>query len=423
MKQSFNLEKLLDGVEFEWKPLWQVTIWDKKFNAVDNYKQPKINKHHYLLSKEIKPLVVDNGGTIKLLTTNVTNLYTTEDLAGDKISEGEVVAIPWGGNPIVQYYKGKYLTSDNRIATSNDRNRLNNKFLYYVLLKNIGLISSFYRGSGIKHPNMSAVLDMQIPIPPIKTQAEIVRILDTFSALTTELTTELTARKKQYNYYRDQLLSFENGEAEWKPLGDIVEFIRGKRFTKKDFVNDGGVKVIHYGEIYTHYGTSATDAISQVRSDLAGSLRFAEPNDVIVSSVSETVEDVGKAVAWLGEEKVAIHDDSYAIRHSLNPKYLSYCLQTEDFAAQKVKYVSRGKVKRLLIDGASKVKIPIPYPSDPKKSRAEQDRIVAILDKLDTLTSSPRDGLPREIELRQKQYEYYRELLLSFPKPEVTEGV
>jgi type I restriction enzyme S subunit len=411
------MEKLLDGVEVEWKALWEVTIWDKKFNAVENFKQSEVIKYHYFLAKDFKPLVVE-GGNVKLLTTNISELYTTKELAGDKIAEGEVVAIPWGGNAVIQYYKGKFLTSDNRIATSNNINYLNNRYLYYFLLNNIQLIESFYRGSGIKHPSMASILDMEIPIPAIEIQAEIVRILDAFTELTAELTTELTARKKQYNYYRDQLLSFEERKVEWITLGEVGEFIRGKRFTKKDYVEDGGIKAIHYGEIYTHYGTSSTSAISQVRSELAESLRYAETNDVIVASVGETIEDVGKAVAWLGDEKVAIHDDSYAIRHSLNPKYLSYCLQTEGFIAEKAKHVSRGKVKRLLIDGISKVRIAIPYPNDPEKSLAEQARIVAILDKFDTLTNSISEGLPREIELRQKQYEYYLDLLLSFPKYE-----
>lgn len=256
------------------------------------------------------------------------------------------------------------------------------------------------------------------PIPPIEVQTKIVRILDAFTSITAELISELNLRKKQYSYYRDKLLSFEDGGAEWMALGEIGEFIRGKRFTKKDYVEEGGINAIHYGEIYTHYGTSSTSTISQVRSDFAESLRYAATNDVIVASVGETIEDVGKAVAWLGNGKVAIHDDSYAIRHSLNPKYLSYCLQTEDFISEKAKHVSRGKVKRLLIDGISKIRIPIPYPSDLKKSLAEQDRIVTILDKFDTLTNSISEGLPHEIELRQKQYEYYRDLLLNYPKPD-----
>lgn len=213
------------------------------------------------------------------------------------------------------------------------------------------------------------------------------------------------------------MLSFDEGNVEWKTLGELGEFIRGKRFTKADYV-ENGVSVIHYGEIYTRYGVAATCALSQVRSDMAESLRYAEHGDVVITDVGETVEDVGKAVAWLGSEKVAIHDHCYAFRHSMNSKFVSYCMQTASFISEKAKYVARTKVNTLLINGFSKIAIPVPYPDDPEKSLAEQARIVNILDKFETLTSSISEGLPREIELRQKQYEYYRDLLLSFPKPE-----
>ncbi|WPM86206.1 hypothetical protein QNH14_01470 [Apirhabdus apintestini] len=103
--------------------------------------------------------------------------------------------------------------------------------------------------------------------------------------------------------------------------GEIGEFIRGKRFTKADYVEDG-ISAIHYGEIYTRYGVFTTHALSQIRNDMAKSLRYAEPGDVVITDVGETVEDVGKAVAWLGDEKVAIHDHCYAFRHSMNPKFV-----------------------------------------------------------------------------------------------------
>ena len=200
-------------------------------------------------------------------------------------------------------------------------------------------------------------------------------------------------------------------------MGEIGEFILGKRFTKADYVDDG-IAVIHYGEIYTRYGVFTDQAFSQVGSDLADSLRYALPNDVVITDVGETVEDVGKAVAWIGDEKVAIHDHCYAFRHAMNPKFVSYCMQTASFIAEKAKYVARTKVNTLLINGFSKISIPVPCPDDREKSLAEQARIVSILDKFDALTSSLTEGLPREIELRQKQYAYYRDLLLSFTKPQ-----
>lgn len=189
-------------------------------------------------------------------------------------------------------------------------------------------------------------------------------------------------------------------------LNEIGQFIRGRRFTKADYV-ESGINAIHYGEIYTQYGVWTDKVVSQVRSDMASTLRYAQPGDVVITDVGETVEDVGKAVAWIGDDKVAIHDHCYAFRHDMNPKFVSYYMQTTSFVAEKARYVARTKVKTLLIDGFSKIRIPVP-------PREEQDRIVAILDKFDILTSSISEGLPREIELRRTQYAHYRDKLLNF---------
>lgn len=116
-------------------------------------------------------------------------------------------------------------------------------------------------------------------------------------------------------------------------------------------------------------------------------------------------------MAWLGNEEIAVSSDACIYRHKLNPKFVSYFFQTEKFQKQKRQHITGTKVRRVNADDLAKLLIPIPTPE-------EQARIVAILDKFDALTSSITEGLPREIELRQKQYAYYRDLLLSFPKPE-----
>lgn len=133
--------------------------------------------------------------------------------------------------------------------------------------------------------------------------------------------------------------------------------------------------------------------------------------DLIIATTSENDEDVCKAVAWLGSEDIAVSSDACIYKHNLNPKYVSYFFQTEQFQNQKRQYITGAKVRRVNADNLSKILIPVP-------SMEIQERIVSILDKFDTLTNSITEGLPREIELRQKQYEYYRDLLFSFPKPE-----
>lgn len=241
--------------------------------------------------------------------------------------------------------------------------------------------------------------DFEIPIPPIDIQEKIVEILDNF--------TELTARKKQYEYYRDKLLTFDDNEVEWKKLGDVGEIIRGNRLQKKDFISEG-FPAIHYGQIYTKYGLSADKTFIYISEDLASKLRIAKNKDLLIATTSENDEDVLKPLAWFGG-KVAISGDMMLFRHSLNVKYIAYYFTTTNFQRQKQKYITGTKVRRVSKDNIEKIKIPIP-------SLEEQERIVSILDKFDTLTSSITEGLPREIELRQKQYEYYRDMLLNFPK-------
>lgn len=263
--------------------------------------------------------------------------------------------------------------------------------------------------SGTKVIDVSAkqLAKVLIPVPPAEVQREIARVLDTFLRLEAELGAELEARRRQYAHYRDHLLAFRDAEpVPGIPMGELGHFVRGRRFTKEDVVEDG-IPSIHYGEIYTHYGVAASTARSRVRTDLARQLRYAQPGDVVVAAVGETVEDVAKAVAWLGSEPVAIHDDTFLFRSSMNAKFVSYAMQTAAFHAQKNKYVARAKVKRLSGEALARIQIPAP-PHD------EQERIVHILDKFEALVNDLRVGLPAELAARRQQYVYYRDTLLAF---------
>ena len=424
MSEMSYLEKLLDGVEVEWKSLGEIAT------KIYSGGTPDTKRIEYWENGTIPWM---SSGEVNLKNIERTEKYITE--AGLNNSSAKLV--PRNSVVIALAGQGKtrgkvaririaLATNQSLAALTFDEKKFSSDYVFHFLetqYESLRQISSGNSGRGGLNLQMISAYKIPIPCPgnPEKSlaiQSEIVRILDKFSALTAELTAELTMRKKQYNYYRDQLLSFKEGEVEWKTLGEIGEFIRGKRFTKADYVEDGGISVIHYGEIYTRYGVYTTHSLSQVRADMAASLRYAKHGDVVITDVGETVEDVGKAVAWLGDDDIAIHDHCYAFRHSLNPKFISYYMQTDSFISEKAKYVARTKVNTLLINGFSKIMIPVPYPKDHEKSLKEQARIVAILDKFDTLTNSITEGLPREIELRQKQYEYYRDLLFSFPKPE-----
>lgn len=159
------------------RPLWSVTYWDKKFKEVSREKQPRTISYHHVLANFFKD-VEDKDGDVFLLSTGSYEGYTTEAKAGEHLCEGEVVTIPWGGKPTIKYYKGKFVTSDNRIATSRDTKILDNRFLYYFMLSRYDYINDSYRGAALKHPEMKLILDMEIPVFPINEQMLIVQKLD-----------------------------------------------------------------------------------------------------------------------------------------------------------------------------------------------------------------------------------------------------
>lgn len=274
--------------------------------------------------------------------------------------------------------------------------------------------------SGVTRYNVSKkrFAKICIPVPPIEVQTEIAHILDNFTNLAVELTAELQARQEQYEYYRDKLLSFNNIDGggyttvTWMKMSEIGTFIRGNGLQKKDFT-ESGVPCIHYGQIYTHYGTFAFHTKSFVNEETAKKCKKAHTGDLVFATVSENVDDVCKCVAWLGDEEICISGDSLAFCHNQNPKYLAYYFQTVVFADYKRSKVTGTKVIRLHQSKLEQFIIPVP-------SLIEQEHIVSILDKFETLVKDFTEGLPAEIATVQEQYEYYRNKLLSFPRTKIS---
>ena len=352
----------------------------------------KLNKKNYL--KEGAYPIIDQGQQFIVAYTNDISAIVPQDnyvIFGDHTR-----SVKFANFPFAQGADGlKILKSYEQILP---------KYLYYSML-NLDIPNRGY------NRHWTIVKEMTIPIPPLPVQEEIVKVLDAFTALEAELEAELEARKRQYEYYRNKLLTFdenttEGGKIKFMQLGDVGTFIRGNGLQKKDFT-DTGVGCIHYGQIYTYYGTFAERTKSYVSNELAEKLKKARTGDLIIATTSENVEDVGKAVAWLGNEDICIGGHSYAFHHNQNPKYMAYLFQTEAFNQQKKKVVKGVKVIDINDSAMSKFKFGFP-PLD------EQERIVAILDKFDSLVNDISEGLPAELTARRQQYEYYRNKLLTF---------
>nr|WP_080012190.1 restriction endonuclease subunit S [Helicobacter pylori] len=314
-----------------------------------------------------------------------------------------------------------------------DTNELLTKFLYFYLKTNeIQIMENLvFRGS-IPALNKADIETLTIPIPPLEIQQEIVKILDAF----TELNTELKARKKQYQYYQNMLLDFNDINqshkdakeklaqkpypkrlktllqtlapkgVEFRKLGDIGEFTRGNGLLKSD-LQDKGRPVVHYGQIHTQYNLSIDKTISYVNDALFHKLKKAKPNDILIATTSENVKDVGKSIAWLGNEEIAFSGDMYSYSTNENPKFIIYYFQTWFFQKEKEKRITGTKVMRIHENDLKQITIPIP-------PLEIQQEIVKILDQFSLLTTDLLAGIPAEIKARKKQYEYYREKLLTF---------
>ena len=277
-------------------------------------------------------------------------------------------------------------------------------FVFYYL-KNYQnkLISEQQKGGGIPSISKKQVQDILVPVPSLQEQQRIVGILDTFTSSIENLKEQIAQRRKQYEYYRDELLDLEGKEGvEMKTLGEIGEFIRGNGIQKNDFVEEG-FGCIHYGQIHAKYGFSATETISKIEESLYKKCKKAQRGDVVLATTSEDAEGVAKPFVWLGEEEVAVSGDAFIFHHSQNGKFMGHQFLTPKFMQFKVKYATGAKVVRISGDNMAKYEIALP-------SIDEQQRIVSILDTFEESIQN----LEAQLKEREKQYEYYRNKLLTF---------
>ena len=409
------LEKLLDGAEVEWKTLDEISSIYGGLTGKGKADFENGNALYVPYKNIFNNIEIDFNNLEAVNVSDDERQYTIK--YGDVLFTGSSETAEEAGMSSAVTTKTEqkiYLNSFSFGLRFNDDVELLpefSKFLFRTLSIRKEIVKS---ASGVTRFNISKARfkKIKIPIPPLPVQTEIVKILDTLTVLTSELTSELTLRRKQYEYYREKLLSVDNlnlstESIQWVKLNDLGELIRGNGLQKKDFT-ETGVPAIHYGQIYTYYGTFATETKSFVSPELAKKLKKAKYGDVLIAGTSENVKDVMKPLGWFGSD-IAFSGDMFAFRPNkrVNTKYLTYILQTERFYKFKEKYAQGTKVIRVKADNFLNYEIPLP-------TFEEQQRIVSTLDKFETLTNSITEGLPLAIEQSQKRYEYYRELLLSF---------
>jgi len=408
------IEKLLDGVEVEWLLFSEVGefLRGKRFVKAD------------MMSEGVPCIHYGEMYTHFGVWADQTKSFLDEDLASKlRVANTGDVIIVAAGETIEDIGNGTaWLGVDDVVfhdACFSFKSTLDPKYVSYYLRTTLfkDQIKKSVSSGKISSINAKGLGKAEIPIPcpdnpkkSLEIQAEIVRILDAFTAMTAELTAELNLRRQQYNYYRDQLLSFEEGEVEWKTLGEVSNLIT-KGTTPKEFVSEG----INFIKLESFDNSRIkTDKFMFVRPEVhAKELKrsILEANDILFAIAGATI---GKCA--IVDETVLPANTNQALAiirlgKQVNVKFVFYFMQTDAMKEYIARFNKTSAQPNLNLQQMSDFKIPVP-------SLTEQARIVAILDKFDALTNSITEGLPREIELRQKQYEYYRDLLFSFPKPE-----
>lgn len=297
----------------------------------------------------------------------------------------------------------------------NDKTRYNSTFLNYYFRSDSfrRIVNKTVRGVTRYYISIPNFMKLQIPIPPLPVQQEIVRILDKFTELTSELTSELIARKQQYEYYRDDLLSKNTNKKSLKQIALSSRSGGTPLKSNKDYYENGAIPWLRTQEVVFNE-INKTDCFITELAVQETSAKWISANCVIVA-IS------GASAGRCAINKIPLTTNQHCLAIEINPevalyKYVFYCVCNQYYDLIAKKEGARGDLNSSRILG---LEIPIPYPDDKEKSFAEQQRIVDILDRFDKLCNDISEGLPAEIEARQKQYEYYRDKLLTFKKKEV----
>ncbi|WP_233714232.1 restriction endonuclease subunit S [Helicobacter trogontum] len=389
-----KIEKLLkelcpNGVEF--KALGEVCERQKGIN---------------ITAGEMEKIATKNGD-IRIFAGGKTFVDTKKEfLQEQSILKKTSIIVKSRGYVDFEYYKKPFTHKSEIWSYSLKDEKVNLKFIFYYLKNKVEYFQKIAKANAVKIPQL-AVADtdkFQIPIPPLEVQEEIVKILDTFTELERELERELESHIKQYEYYRNKLLSLEylesSGGYELKTLGEIGKISMCRRIFKEQTSEIGEIPFYKVG---TFGGIADAFIDIELFKEFKNKYPYPKIGEVLLSASGT----IGRAIIYSGED--AYYQDSNIVWIENNEKellnrFLFYFYQNIRWENH---YSKGGTIARLYNDNLKKIQIPIP-------PLATQEKIVSILDKFHALTTDLTSGIPAELEARKKQYEYYRNKLLTF---------
>ncbi len=352
---------------------------------------------------------IDNAsGDIRIFAGGKTVINADEkDIPNANIIRVPAVLVQSRGVIDVIYYD-KPFTFKNEMWAYTSLELISVKYLYYVMKNNIVFFRKLASGMGsLPQISLPVTEEFEIPFPSLPVQAEIVRILDNF----TELTAELTARKRQYEFYHNKLMNFNSRvDLNWAYVGDYFAFKNGINKGKEYFGT--GDYIVNFTDVYNNRWLTKEKLKGRVETESKDIIAYdVKKGDVFFTRTSETKEDIGMVSTMIEDIERCVFSGFVLRAPPLSnywlPKFCSYYFSSSSIRKEIVRYASF--TTRALTSGPrlSKLKIPL-------LPISEQERIVSILDRFDRLCNDISEGLPAEIAARQKQYEYYRDKLLSF---------
>ena len=368
-----NILEEIQNCSVEWKELGEVI----------EYEQPT----KYIVSSK----AYDDSDEIPVLTAGQSFIlgYTNEKDGIYQASKSNPVIIFDDFTTSKQWVDFKFKVKSSAMKMLTIKDEFENEVLLRYVWHYLGTIT--YKPDQHGRQWIGTYSKFLIPILPLEIQEKIVQILDKFTDYVTELTSELTSRKKQYSYYRDKLLSFEDEvyQVEWKTLGEVAENLDNMRKP----VAKGGRSL----GIYPYYGASGiVDYVDSFIFDGDYLLISEDGANLVVRKTPIAFSISGKT--WVNNHAHVLKFDNI-----INQKFVNYYLNYLDLSP----YITGAAQPKLNQQNLNNIKIPYP-------SLEIQSRIVQVLDNFDKVCNDLNIGLPKEIELRQKQYEYFRDKLLTF---------